>query len=447
MRTKDYLDGLPSLSAHQLLQVQESKEIHRRSSVLCVAVFQQGGFAAEEQPINSLAWCEESHQQFLEQCSCYFVATPACKWDLDWYNTWAIAATCDRIKILAGHCTHNNHQDFGGKRLPDGSFVGALRTEYPSKLASAIIDILKPWVSQSSSHNQDLALWKQLLAKRPISRGPRITDGAGNYSSANWTIPLSQDIFKEVRKRWIHHILKKQFHTRFIQACSQHQTDPFITDEDLLPFLQDLTSSFPSINWDTSIQDFQPFRLQLFHSLLSLAQDPDIAIAQQLQEGIPSGAFSPLTPIGLWEPNDSPQDDPPALQTCQDNWSSANKDPSVTRNLIKQELDSGFIEELDIQEAETRWPKGIALGKLGVVHADNRDQRLVLDSTICGMNGRCHLPEKQRLPNLRHVSHFLSTCPPLQEEWQGASIDIKAAHKRMIIREGGKRCTPLPIGR
>ena len=110
--------------------------------------------------------------------------------------------------------------------------------------------------------------------------------------------------------------------------------------------------------------------------------------------------------------------------------------PSVTRSLIQQELDSGFIEELpSIQEAEHRCPKGIALSKLGVVHADNRDPHLVLDSTICGMNGRYHLPEKQRLPNLRHVSHFLSTCPPLQEEWQGASIDIKAAHKRMLIKE------------
>lgn len=51
------------------------------------------------------------------------------------------------------------------------------------------------------------------------------------------------------------------------------------------------------------------------------------------------------------------------------------------------------------------------------------------------MNGRCHLPERQKLPNLRHISFFLSSCPPLQEEWQGASIDIKAAHKRMLIRE------------
>ena len=72
---------------------------------------------------------------------------------------------------------------------------------------------------------------------------------------------------------------------------------------------------------------------------------------------------------------------------------------------------------------------------MGVVCADNRDPRLVLDSTICGMNGRCHLPEKQRLPNLRLVSFFLSTCPPLEDQWQRASIDIKAARKRMLIRE------------
>ena len=121
-----------------------------------------------------------------------------------------------------------------------------------------------------------------------------------------------------------------------------------------------------------------------------------------------------------------------------------NHNPDTTRQLIQKELDDGFIEELpDIATAEQRWPKGIALGKLGVVHADNRDPRLVLDSTICGMNGRCHLPEKQRLPNLRHISFFLSSCPPLQDEWQGASIDIKAAHKRMLIRENERGSLPF----
>ena len=83
LRSKNFLDGLPSLNPSQLAQVEESKEIHRRSDILCIAVFQQGGFAAQEQPLNSSAWKEPSHQQFLSQCSCHFVATPACKWGLD----------------------------------------------------------------------------------------------------------------------------------------------------------------------------------------------------------------------------------------------------------------------------------------------------------------------------------------------------------------------------
>ena len=300
-------------------------------------------------------------------------------------------------------------------------------------MATAIIDIIRPWASQSSSFNQDLTQWKCLLAKKPIARGPHITDGAGNSSSANWTIPISQDIFKDVRKRWITRNLNNHLHSKFVQACHTNQSSAFITDDELLPFLQDLQSCCTSSPMDTTILDFQPFRLKHFHTLLTLAQDPDADIALHLDEGIPSGAFSPLLPVGLWEANNLPQENPPALQTCQDNWSSANQDPSITRPLVQQ---AGFIEEIpSIQEAERRWPKGIALGKLGVVCADSRNPRLVLDSTICGMNGRCHLPEKQRHPNLRHVSFFLSTCPPLQEEWQGASIDIKAAHKRMLIRE------------
>ena len=435
LRSKDFLDGLPSVTPAQLLQVQESKEIHRRSDLLCIAVFQQGGFVGKEQPINSLAWKEPSNQQFVSQCSFYMVATPACKWGLDIFKTWAIAATSDKISILAGQCQHRDHMDFRGKRLRDGTFVSSLTAEYPSSPASAIVDILKPWVSQSSCFNQDLSLWRNLLSRNPISPGHRITDGAGDRSSANWTIPLSTDTMQPIRQKWIKRILQKQLHLRFAESCKNQQSEPFISDDDITPFFQDI-NSFPSHSFDLTILPHQPCRPKLFHSLLLLSNDADPDIANLLQEGIPSGAFSKLEAAGLWEPNTKPQEEPPDLSVCKDNWMSANKDPVITEQLIQKELADGFIEEIpSIADAEKRWKQGIALGKLGVVHADNGDPRLVLDSTICGMNGRCHLPEKQRLPNLRHVSFFLSTCPPLQEEWQGASIDIKAAHKRMLIKE------------
>ena len=138
------LMGIPEITRQQLQQVQESQEIHCRSSILCTTVFQQGGFAGSEQPINSLAWQEPLHQQFLCQSSCYFVATPACKWGFDRFKTWAIAATSDKIQTLAGHCTHEDHLKFRGKRPPDSAFISSLSAEYPSTLAAAIIDIIKP---------------------------------------------------------------------------------------------------------------------------------------------------------------------------------------------------------------------------------------------------------------------------------------------------------------
>ena len=190
------------ISSAQLASVQESREIHRRSSVLCTAVYLQGGLAAQEQPINSLAWKEPFHQSFLTRCSCHFVSTPACKFGLDWYKTWAVAATSEKIHLLAGNCQHHTHYSIRGKRLPDGTYISSLAAEYPSLMASAIVEILRPWVSQNSHCYNPILQWKTLLAKQPISRGPRITDGAGDISSANWTIPFCQDIFKAVRQKW-----------------------------------------------------------------------------------------------------------------------------------------------------------------------------------------------------------------------------------------------------
>ena len=82
----------------------------------------------------------------------------------------AIAATSGRIKSLAAHCDHTDHQDFRGKRLPDGTSISAITAGYPYKLAHAIIDIIKPWVSSSTSGTQSLSTWKSLLSKKSHSK-------------------------------------------------------------------------------------------------------------------------------------------------------------------------------------------------------------------------------------------------------------------------------------
>lgn len=73
--------------------------------------------------------------------------------------------------------------------------------------------------------------------------------------------------------------------------------------------MQGIAEAFPSHFFDFSILPHQPFRLKLLHSLLLISEDSDADIATLLQEGVPSGAFSELQPVGLWEPNKKAQDD------------------------------------------------------------------------------------------------------------------------------------------
>ena len=134
------------------------------------------------------------------------------------------------------------------------------------------------------------------------------------------------------------------------------QASPFVNDDDdALSCLHDLQQCFPDHHFDPTILPFQPFRLDVLHKLLVLSEDPDTNIALLLEDGIPSGAFTPLQSVGLWDPNPKPKEEEPDLQICHNNWSSANANPDITRSLTKQEVENNFVEEIqDIDTAERR---------------------------------------------------------------------------------------------
>ena len=103
---------------------------------------------------------------------------------------------------------------------------------------------------------------------------------------------------------------------------------------------------------------------------------------------------------------------------------------------VQQEIDKGWVYEFDgdLQDAQQRYPLGVALGKLGIAHSEGRAPRLVLDQTICGLNGRCKIPERSTLPSAKDV---LRTFPirNFSGDHMGFSLDIKSAHKRIVVRE------------
>ena len=78
----------------------------------------------------------------------------------------------------------------------------------------------------------------------------------------------------------------------------------------------------------------------------------------------------------------------------------AKDEPETVQGLLRNEIANNWIVEtgLCIAEARKTWPLGKAVGKLNVVFAEEKEPRLVLDSAVCQVNTRCHLPERLSLP-------------------------------------------------
>ena len=169
--------------------------------------------------------------------------------------------------------------------------------------------------------------------------------------------------------------------------------------------------------------------------------------AHAVQQGVPTGAFGPLPASKQWPPAaDMPDADlaPPALLHCEGNWKRAEEHPEVLQALLAKEIEGGFVAAFDGSEedAKARWPAGTAIGKLNIVFSDERDARLVLDSSICNLNARCTLPERMALPSALDVQLSFSPHDPLAI-WRALCLDFKAAHKRMRVKKASEHGTLL----
>ena len=77
---------------------------------------------------------------------------------------------------------------------------------------------------------------------------------------------------------------------------------------------------------------------------------------------------------------------------------------------------------------------------LAVGHSNRQAQpcgshpRLVLDSTVRQVNPNCSLPEAVQLPTVSDVCFSFQPSDP-HSMWMGASLDCKAAHKQVKVRQ------------
>ena len=443
LRTPEALNGVPGLTSTELLQVQESYMMLFRTVTCLTLIFQAGGHAHLEQPPTAMSWLEECVKSFLILISAWCTVISACEYGKDWYKQWMFASSWQQISSLGCLCSHppGSHTSLVGTRSETGEYLSRQTACYPAALAEAFAKLVTPMVTQPSRDFK----WddiKQIPPRKDLFQPPfGQEDGGGLHSNPDWSLGarMATDVFGSLRKRWMSRIVESRLDKQLVCYFSKadHSHPPF-SDETLAPFRQDLEqflqeSGF-SPNWD--IRAHQPMCLHILHCLNALMRDPDQSLFPALLEGVGTGFQQDIPASNCFPLNNSDETDEPPLSAHLSNWQSAEDDIALTTELVQQEIDKGWVFPFEgtLADAQQQYPLGVALGKLGVAHSEGRAPRLVLDNTICGLNGRCHIPERSTLPSAKDV---VRTFPMrnFSGDHMAFSLDIKAAHKRIVIRD------------
>lgn len=442
LRTPEFLDGVPGLSGDDLLKVQESNLMLERCIHILQLVIASGGHGHLEQPSSAMSWEEPLVRSFIRTYACACVYVAACGYGKNWHKSWMFASTLQDLQSIAYQCPHlpGSHQSIVGVRSASGQFLSRNTAEYPEALCDRIAQIVFPLVS---THGQNLSLESALLLvpvkdylDPPYSR----QDGAGYASQGDWSSPHTcHDVFVALRKQFFQKIVDNRLDKQLVSAFSQHSDQPPFSEDQLLPFrrLLDEFLEAQGVSPDWSVPTGQQICLHILHQLSKCMSDPDDAIFPYLIEGVPIGTDVPIVPSNCFPLQSVPDDyQPPLLSVHHTNWSSAEESPDIVQSLIDKEVDAGWVQRFPgtLEDAQVHFEHGLAVGKLGLALSDSRPPRLVLDSTICGVNPQCVMPERTTLPTIKDVTRSY----PLRGracDLGGVSFDVRSAHKQVAVNK------------
>ena len=442
IRTPECLDGRPNLTVTEMQSLQDSNLMLTRCIQLATVTFSGGGHSHVEQPPSAMSWQEPAMQQFLTTCHCSCVVIAACKYGRSWYKSWMFATTLRDLSHLGCICDHppGSHENIAGVRASSGEYISRQTAEYPAPLCQALSQYIAPVVSKS---NLDMSLSEAeaSLPTKPIDSPPFARqDGGGLTSQADWSVPPADtvDVFRTLRHNWMSHIIQCKLDRKLLACFARQDPNPPFSTEELLPFRKWLVEFLEAqgVHVDWSIPDDQPMCLHVLHAVQKLLQDKDTALFPYLISGVPTGFDEAILPSQCFPLTSPTADEVPMLSVHFSNWSSAEEHPEEVKPLIDEEVKQGWVMPFDgtLEDAQSHWPVGVAIGKLGLALSDHRPPRLVVDSSICGVNGRCTIPEKSTLPTARDILRSY----PLRNHNNpllGFSLDIKSAHKRIAVQQ------------
>ena len=155
----------------------------------------------------------------------------------------------------------------------------------------------------------------------------------------------------------------------------------------------------------------QPFFVNLLSAVAHVCGDVDRGLPDLLAEGVSTGCLQPIPYSGAFfpaEPGISFDSSAP-FSECEGNWSKAEDNPDTTHELIQEDIKQGFVFQVEGGEeaAKRQWPNAVAMGKLNLAIAEGKSPRLVLDSSVPGVNSRVELYERVEHPSLLTLKQSL----------------------------------------
>lgn len=439
LRTPEFPDGRPDLTGEELLRVQESQLMLERCILLLQTTIAAGGHGHLEQPSSAMSWDQPVVQDFIRQHSITCCHVAACGYGRNWYKSWLFASTLPTLATLACVCNHpvGSHEQIGGVRTVSGSFKSRETAEYPDELCVKMAHLLLPLLTKNHS-NFSVEQALEVLPIKSRTSPPFVRhDGGGFPSAGDWSAVHGQpDTFSSIRKRFMQLILDQRLDKQIIAAFCQGRDEPPFSSDQLEPFRLLLNEFLLAQGFtpDWSVPDNQPLCIAILDGLSSCMEDPDRILFQYLPQGVPIGVDHDIVPSQCFPPNENPESNESMLSVHHTNWMSAEENPETVLELIRKEVTEGWVREFHgtLEEAQSFFTHGIAVGKLGLALSESRPPRLVLDSSVCGVNAQCTIPEHSTLPTIRDVLRAF----PLREsrhELAGVSFDVRSAHKRIAV--------------
>ena len=123
--------------------------------------------------------------------------------------------------------------------------------------------------------------------------------------------------------------------------------------------------------------------------------DADKTLFPCLQDGVSTGLDKDIPPSSCFPAASNSMENAMPLSVHLTNWQSAENDLETARHLVQQEIDKGWVYKYPgtLADAQVEFGEKLSVGRLGLALSGTRPPRLVVDSSICGLNSQVEIPE------------------------------------------------------